>query len=624
MNMSYNNKEEFPQYMQTAGKISVLAAVVGFAVFLLAFIVDIGQQEIQKVSAQTATTSLTVLNTPPTFTVFPYEVTPSSTSTPSNSGTEVTWSAIGTDANGADYYLLVCSTNASPTAQASDAPFCPSGTQWGVSTATISGTTATISTTTVEVADNASTEFAESNVWFAWVCDADPTQAACNPIAQQGDYATSSSPFNMNQRPVLTLASPAGEVDPGGTLTFNSSSTDPDTVIAADDLFLVVCANAVDYNATTNNCDDNFIASSTATGVTLNASAATSTAAVVRDGTYDAFVFLIDEHGHEASVSIEADFTVSNVAPTVLSGDIILNGGANLNLVNASAGETTGLTLDFTVNDANSCQNTSGLPGSEIPGYEVAVYRTAVGTTTCDTTGANYDPNFCYDNGVSSAAWNLTCTASTTSCTGPTDSSQLFECTFPLWFVADPTDDGPHVADTWSAAIAGGDDQSATSSLVASAATVQLISAPFFSLATAVIPYGALAPGDDTGTLATTTTIENIGNTGLDQELDGSAMCPPFVSSSTDCSLLTDSTIFTSNQKFSSTSLAYSSPLAQTLPTTTDSGVATLDLDVIETVATSTFATGDTHWGIAVPISINVSGSYTGRNTFYGVVDPEW
>lgn len=63
--MSYHH-QEFPKYMHTAGKISVLAAIVGLAVFIFAFIVDVGHQEIQKVSAQTASTSLQVLNTPPT------------------------------------------------------------------------------------------------------------------------------------------------------------------------------------------------------------------------------------------------------------------------------------------------------------------------------------------------------------------------------------------------------------------------------------------------------------------------------------------------------------------------------------------------------------------------------
>lgn len=623
--MSYNN-QEFPRYMHTAGKISVFAAVIGLAVFLFAFIVDVGQQELQKVSAQTATTSLTVLNTPPTFTVETYEVTPSSTTTPTNSSDAITWAAIGTDANAADYYLLICSTNASPTAQANNPPICGGGIQWAVSTATVSGTLATVSTTTVESADNAATQFDESNDWYSWVCDADATQPACNPIPSQGLYATSSSPFNMNQRPVLSAALPAGTVDPGGVLTFISTSTDPDIVDAADDLFLVVCQTALDYNPVTNDCDSQFLASTTVTGITSDVTAATTTAAVVRDGVYPAFVNLIDEHGLEASANpISASFTINNVAPSVLSGDVILNGGTDITLTNPSGGETTGFTLDFTVTDANSCQNASA--GPEIIGYEAAVFRTSVGTTTgggCNPADASYNPNFCYENSQATTTWNFSCTASSTSCTGPTDDTQIFECTFPLWFLADPTDDGPNFGDSWSAAIAGGDDNFATSSLVIGSTPVGLISAPYFDLLTAVIPYGALAPGDDTGTLSTTTTIENLGNTGLDQELDGSAMCPLFVSSSTDCSLSGESTVFTSSQKFSSTSLSYASVLAQELPTTTIALPAVLDLDVAETVATSTYASGDTYWGIAVPAAVSVSGAYTGRNTFYGIIDADW
>ena len=101
-------------------------------------------------------------------------------------------------------------------------------------------------------------------------------------------------------------------------------------------------------------------------------------------------------------------------------------------------------------------------------------------------------------------------------------------------------------------------------------------------------------------------------------------MCPPFVSSSTDCSLSGESTVFTSSQKFSSTSLSYASVLAQELPTTTIALPAVLDLDVAETVATSTYASGDTYWGIAVPAAVSVSGAYTGRNTFYGIIDADW
>jgi len=626
--MSYNN-QAFKPYMQTAGKVSVLAAIVGLAVFIFAFIVDVGHQELQKVSAQsgTASTSLTVLNTPPVFVVNPYEVTPSSTTTPTNSGSAVTWSAIANDANGADYYLLVCNQNVTPIPTNGGVPSCGTGAiQWGVSAATVSDALATVSTTTVEEADNASTPFDETNDWYAWVCDGDITQAACSVAPSQGSFATSSSPFNMNQRPVLTSATPAGGVDPGGTLTFNSVSSDVDVVDAADNLFLIVCTNPGDYNAATDTCDNNFIASTTV-GVTTNVSAATTTAAILRDGVFNAHAFLIDQHGHEATANFTVDFTVNNVAPTVLSGDIVINGGNDIILTNASGGETTGFGLEFTVTDANSCVNTSGTPGSEIIGFEAAVFRTSIGTTTgsgCNPADASYNPNFCYESSQAPGAWNLNCTASSTSCTGATDSTQLFECTFPLWFVADPTDIGPHAADSWSAAIAGGDDNFATSSLVIGSTPVSLIANTFFNLVTAVIPYGALAPGSDTGTLATSTVVENLSNAQLDQELDGSAMCPTFVSTSTDCSLTSDSTVFTSNQKFATSAVAYASPLATELPTTTIATSAELDLNVLETTATSTPAEGETFWGIAVPSSITVAGTYTGLNTFLGILDAGW
>jgi len=635
--MSYNN-QEFPKYMQTAGKVSVLTAIVGLAVFIFAFIVDVGQQEIQKVSAQTASTSLRVLNTPPTFVVEPFEVTPSSTTTPTNSGDVITWAATGNDANGAPYYLLVCDSNVTPNATNGGAPSCGGGAiQWGVSVATASDAEATVSTTTVEVADNAGTPFDESNVWYAWVCDGDPTQAECIGTPSQGlvPGAASSSPFNMNQRPVLTSASPAGSINPGDTLTFDSVSSDPDTVVADDDLFLVICANPGDYNTTTNTCDANFIASTTGSQIT-NASAATGTAAILRDGTRPARAFLVDQHGHEAlNNNIDVVYTVNNVAPTIVSGDISLNGGVDLSLTNAAAGETTGFTLDFTVTDANSCVNNTDVVGSEITGIQAAVYRTSVGTSTgaCNPTDGVYDPNFCYESSQAPAVWNLSCTQDVASCSGATDDTIIYECTFPLWFVADPTDDGPFSTDSWSAAVAGIDDQFATSSLTEGDTPVALISAPYFSLVTAEIPYGALAPGDGFTTLgvrpedsgSATTTIQNIGNTGLDQEVDGSAMCPTFVSTSSDCSLAATSTVFTDSQRFAAVSgVTFLGAGSFALPTTTVGVPAPVDLNVIETTATSTFAEGITYWGIEVPSDVTVAGTYTGLNTFYLLIDPDW
>lgn len=634
--MSYNT-ETLPHYMKTAGKVSVFAAVAGLAVFILAFMVDVGQQELQRVSAQTATTSLTVLNIAPVFTVEPTEVIPSSTTTPTNSGDVIQWTAVGTDSNDAPYFLLVCSTNASPTANGAAGPGdlgtappeCGAGAiQWAVSAATSSGDQIFAATTTVEGG-----LFDESNEWFAWVCDDDPIQPECNDIPSQGLFgpgASSSSPFNMNRRPVLTSASNDGPVDPGDVLTFNSVSSDPDLVDTDDLLTIIVCGTNVDYNPVTNDCDDNFIASTTVP-TTANASASTTMPAIIRDQLYTAFVYLVDEHGHEALANpIQADFTVANVAPTLQSADINLNGGLDM-VLNVPGGTTTGFTLDFVVSDANSCVNTTNVPGSEITGYEVSVLRagpsgTYATSTNCNPQNADYNPNGCYTSGVPFDVWQLTCTASSTTCTpGGADDTILYECTFPLWFLADPTDSGPNTPaafanDYWIAAVAAADDNFATSSQVGSLPdVVQLNSATYIDLLTAVIPYGALAPGDNTGTLSTTTTIINIGNTGVDQEVDGSAMCPTFVSSSTDCTLNSTSTIFTSNQQFATSSVAYNSPFALSLPTTTVAAAAELEIDILKTTSTSTPQSGDTYWGIAVPSAITIAGAYTGLNTFFGV-----
>jgi len=634
--MSYNT-EALPHYMKTAGKISVFAAVTGLAVFLFAFMVDVGQQEFQRVSAQTASTSLTVLNTPPLFTVDPTEVIPSSTTTPTNSGDDIQWTAVGTDSNGAPYFLLVCSTNATPTANeaadagslGTEAPDCGIGaTQWAVSTSTVSGQVAFAATTTIDAATPS--QFGEDNDWFAWVCDDDPVQAECNLIPSQGLFgpgASSSSPFNVNSRPTLTNAYNDGPVDPGALLTFLSTSTDPDTFGGSDTLTIVVCGTALDYNPVTNDCDANFIASSSVPA-TSDVTATTTISIPVRDRIYDAFVFLIDEHGHEASPNgLSANFEVANVAPTLQGSDINLHGGIDM-LITVPGGTTTGFTLDFIVTDNNSCVN--DVAGDEITGFEVSVLRSGPSgdyatSTNCNPQNADYNPNGCYTNGVPFDVWQLACTASSTSCTGPTDDTQVFNCTFPLWFLADPTDNGPALTvspfepDQWIAAVAGGDDDFATSSQVATDFPVEVTSVNGIDLATAVIPYGALAPGDNSGTLSTTTTIFNIGNTGLDQAVDGSAMCPQFVSSSSDCSLNGTSTIFTSNQQFSSTSLAYGSPFAVSLPTTTIAIPAEVELDVLKTTSTSTPASGDTYWGIAVPSAITVAGSYTGLNTFFAI-----
>jgi len=635
--MPYHN-EEFPRYVKTAGKITVLTAAAGLLVFMVAFVLDVGTKELSKVSAQTATTTLTVLNTPPTFTLNPYEVTESSTSSPTNSGVVQQWSAIGTDSNSAPYFLLICSNNASPTPNAAAGPAflgtappdCdPSAVQWGVSASTTSGSLATVSTTTEEWGTG---QFVEISHWYAWVCDDDPNNPRCNNIAQQGDYATSSSPFNINNRPTFSAnLLNDGPTDPAGVVAWSSTSTDPDTVGGEDNIYLVICNSNTDYNASLNTCPNDFIASTTLQSILSDAAATYTVPSIMRDDTYPAYGYIVDSHGHEATTNpLQSNFDVNNVSPTVLGGDIDLNGGLNLTLANAAAGETTGFTLDFRIRDANSCLNAAS--SSEISAVSsdhlVSVFRSNNSTTTCDSTG-EYDANDCYTNTVATTTWNISCTA-TTTCASPNQDYMDYTCTFPLWFIADPSDSNPgftpaaFAATNWTAGIAGSDDDYATGTMATTSNPVELISAPYIGIVADEIAYGSIEPGFDTGTLNATSVLQNIGNTGLDQEVDGEAMCGTFTPS-TPCPTSATSTIPDFEQEFASTSLAYGSALSLQL---SSSSAQEVELNVAKTTGTSTvdYQTDTTYWGIAVPVSITLAGAYTGLNTFYAVTaeDTDW
>lgn len=613
--MMYNH-EELPGYVRTAGKITILTAISGLVIFVMAFLIDVGSKEFSKVSAQTATTTLTVLNTPPSFVVNAYETIESSTSSPTNSGDTITWSAVGSDSNGAPYFLLICEENATPTANAASGPGnlgtappeCAAGvTQWGVSAGTVTDTTASVSTTTTEVAP-----FSEVQNWYAWVCDDDPNNPRCNLTAVQGFSATNSSPFNVNSRPAITDFSNNGPADPGATVNFYSTSTDPDTVGGEDTIFLVVCNSNTDYDTNLNTCPNDFIASTTIS-FTSDASATYTLPAIIRDDTYPAYGYIVDEHGHEATANpIQENFAVNNVAPVVLGGDITLNSGGNI-VLTVPGDETTGFTLDFSVTDANSCLNAAS--SSEITNYVVSVFRSSYGTTTCDGSSGSYDPNYCYPSGIATSTWNLNCTP--TACPSPLVDQIDFSCTFPLWFVADPTDSAPETpalfaADNWSVGVSGVDDNFATGTMATTTNGQELITFTALDLLTAEIPYGALEPGDDSGTLNATTSVASVGNTGLDQEVLGESMCGTYAPGN-ECPVSSTSTIPESEQQFASTSLAYGSPLALQLSSSTNQEV---ELNIPKTTSTSTPNSDLTYWGIAVPISITLAGSYSGLNTF--------
>jgi hypothetical protein len=369
------------------------------------------------------------------------------------------------------------------------------------------------------------------------------------------------------------------------------------------------------FSTTTRNCGVDTLATST-TPVFPNASTSVTLPGVLADGNYNAWGFIVDEHGHAAVGGAQATnqpYTVSNVAPTVPTGQISVNNGTNITLT-TQAGQTASYTLSFLISDANSCRNITDT-ANEITGFTASVFRSGLGTSTCDGTPGSYNPNNCYPSTLATSTWNLVCTASSTSCTGPGDPDQLFNCTFPLWYVAEPTDEPTYATafgQTWTAAIQGIDNNNATGTKAIAATGVGLISYTAINLLTAEIPFGALEPGNNTGTLRASTTAQAVGNTGINQNLSGQAMCPGFTSL-VPCPVSASSTVPVGEQEFGTSTLSYGS--GRDLASTTQ----LLEIRIPKSTSTSTPANRATYWGINVPGTITVAGAYTGLNTFAAV-----
>jgi hypothetical protein len=614
--MSYNT-----DHLRTAGKITVYTAVLGIAVFAVIFIFNVGEKSIKHAVAQdSATTTVTVVNTPPYWTASTTEVTESSTTTPTNVGNNVTWTAIGTDSNAEDYYLLICSTNATPTANSNAPPQCGAGaTQWAVSASTTSGMAATAATTTTADAPFSG----ESFPWFGYICDGNSGTPRCNNTPTQGTNATNSSPFEVNHRPTFTVFVDDSPRDPGQVVTFTSTSSDADVSGTADTVKLIVCSTN-SFNTTTDTCNALTLASSTVF-VSANASSTYTISIPTQDQNYDAFGFVIDNHGFEAQGGAQGTnsiISVNNVAPTVSGATVSLAQGTTTNLIlTTEAGQTTGFALSFVTADNNSCDAAGGGSADEIVDYDLSLYRSAIGSSTCSVNSSSYDPNNCYPSGVPTSTWNLTCTASSTTCSGSSDTDMLWTCTFPLWYIADPTDGtSPYSAQNWLAQVRGIDDDAATGALGESTVGGEVLSFLAFALNTLTIPYGALEPGQQSDPLVATTTIAATGNVGLDKEVTGESMCPTYTPS-TPCPNSLTSTIPVYEQVFATGTVAYAAgtPLSS-------STAQEIEINVPKSISTSTPTTSNAYWGIRVPSAITVAGAYTGENTFYAILGEtnEW
>lgn len=635
----------------TALTVAVLATTTLYAYFQLASSFAFATSTVQ--------TSVTVLNTPPQWTEDAHEYPVSATSTPTNAGSQLWFTAIGTDSSSNPYYLLVCKTSAAPTANPSAAPTCAGGASnlWAVSTTTYtSGVRAFAGTTTVEYFPF----HQENNAWYAWVCDAVTNNPSCVSTFTNGEsspsdgttYPENASPFVINHPPKFLSISNDGPANPGESVIWTAVASDTDQVRGGDTLTLLVC-HARDYASGA--CGPAG-AWATSTGVVasgvnpVNVATTTVLGSPYQDRQYNAFVYLVDQDNLAATTTYlqagghqgqDSSFVVNNVAPVINGSQLSFYSSTTADIILYRPNATSGAYfVDFTVTDANGCINASST--SEFTSATTTAYRSSVsggGTCTGNTNNCypSSDPIY-YVSCAQSSAVN-SCSGTGASLGNPstiTDNNIGYRCEVFLWFNADPTDAGSqYPSDTWLADAQVIDDgQSNQGSGLYSAATTSLSGTELlqflaYNVSTTSIAYGGLQPGQNTGAFPSWRYTDLIawGNTGLNESLYGDVMCTTW-SGAESCTFASSSAIAPWNQQFAtSTSLSYqesggvSTPDEISVfglePSTTPRTIA---LAVNKTVSTTSPFSKNTYWGIGVPTSITFSGDYLGQNTIIGVV----
>jgi len=387
-------------------------------------------------------------NTAPSFSAGPSDGGSSAT-TPTNSGSNVVFTATAADSESDAYYLAVCKTN-EVIPHNSAAPTCATDSTWCVS----SGTSAAGSANTCSYTTGDSD--AETKDWYAFVCDYN-ADGKCSAMSQaSGDNG---SPFAVNRAPTFTAYSDDSPKVPGESVIFSTSSTDSDT---GDTVKLYVCSSASFTDGGTPACDVTTLCSTT-TGVATHPSCTYAVPTPKQDTTYNAYGYIVDGHGFASagtSQGTDSTLTIGNATPTISAATVQLldtDGLAGDLTLTEENGETTGFKVKFTATDSNSCLNSAA--GNELDQVSFAAYRSGVTSSTCSTPQSNNLNNCYFGPGGPSA-----CVQDVGSCSGATDTDATFTCTFGLQYLADPTVDGSQYPDDkWLTNVEIRDDNSSSS-----------------------------------------------------------------------------------------------------------------------------------------------------------------
>ncbi len=530
-------------------------------------------------------TSVTVGNSAPTFTGSVYEDPASTATNPTAIGAIITFRATATDANGENYYLIVCSSNSVTPGTGGGAPTCGDTKYCGTTSPTTSGSASSCSYTTK------STD-AWSNPWYAFACDTNAT-STCSPASQGTGSDGSESPFYVNHPPTFTSVSNNSPVNPGQSVTWTTQTTsDPDT---GSTVKLLICkSNTTPTNGTCSGGASGTWCSSSA--VASNPSCSYSVPNPNPDGSNNAYAFVVDNFNLSSS-SKTSNFSVNNIAPVVSA--VTFNGGNDINL---AEGTTTPITVTATVTDNNGCSN------GEIVNVYAYAYRSGIGYTGCDTTG-EANNNHCYPQ----ISCNVVSTGNT--CSGPTDSSADYTCTINFQYYADSTTgtDGciTYPSENWLATVKAIDNNGANHHLQITTG-VEMSTLVAFHISPKSIIYGTLNVGGKNDPLDKVLTTTATGNVAIDQEHEGIPnMCTNYDATTNPlCATVVGTQIPVGNQRYA---LTASTAYASGTPLTSSRTVVKIG---VPKVTTGTPTSKSTWWGIQIP-SNTLPGLYKGMNTIY-------
>ena len=331
--------------------LTAAASVPGFEASSTAYTLDTPREVV--------TISLTA--SAPSFASGPADGASSSAS-PTNVGSDVTFSATGTDSQSDDYYLAICKTD-SITATNSAAPTCGGG-NWCVSSAISSGSEASC-TYTAQAGD------LESNDWYAFVCDHDTSSSCSSSFQGSGDDA---SPFKVNHVPTFTTV--ADSPDPaslGASLTFSATASDSDTDGSADTVTLYIC-KADDFAAGACGAEGEWCHSAASDS---NPSCSYTAQAGDGDTSHDYYAYIIDNHSLEsADLGAVTSFTTDVTAPTV---DTFFPAG---NAKNIAANANLVITFSEVVNAESGYITIYNSSDTQVEQFDVTSDISGSGTTT--------------------------------------------------------------------------------------------------------------------------------------------------------------------------------------------------------------------------------------------------